>query len=65
MRTADIRVMRGTEPAIRPVSVPKLRTIIPSHMRPERLPWSREARADRLGVGGLMFVPELRKVYEY
>lgn len=45
---------------------PKLRTVIPSHMRPGApilIEGKREL--DRLGIGGLMFVPELRKVYEY
>ena len=45
---------------------PKLRTIIPSHMRPGA-PILTEGKQelDRLGIGGLMFVPELRKAYEY
>jgi L-ascorbate metabolism protein UlaG (beta-lactamase superfamily) len=45
---------------------PKLRTIIPGHMRPGA-PILSQARAelDRLGLGHLMFVPELRRVYEY
>ncbi|HET8562528.1 MAG TPA: hypothetical protein VFM35_01520 [Candidatus Binatia bacterium] len=45
---------------------PKLRTIIPSHMRPGA-PILAEGKKelDRLGLGELMFVPELKKVYEY
>ena len=45
---------------------PKLRTVIPSHMRPGA-PILTEAKLelDRLGIGGLMFVPEVRTVYEY
>jgi len=45
---------------------PKLRTIIPSHMRPGA-PIIAEGKRelDRLGLGGLMFVPELKTVYEY
>ena len=45
---------------------PKLRTIIPSHMRPGA-PILTEGKQelDRLGIGNLMFVPELRKAYEY
>ena len=44
----------------------KLRTIIPSHMRPGA-PILTEGKREleRLGIGGLMFVPELKKVYEY
>jgi L-ascorbate metabolism protein UlaG (beta-lactamase superfamily) len=45
---------------------PKLRTVIPSHMRPGA-PILADAKRelDRLGIGGLMFVPEVRTVYEY
>jgi L-ascorbate metabolism protein UlaG (beta-lactamase superfamily) len=45
---------------------PRLRTIIPSHMRPGA-PILAQARLemDRLGLGHLMFLPELRRVYEY
>ena len=45
---------------------PKLRTIIPSHMRPNA-PILTDARRelDRLRMAGLLFVPELKKVYEY
>jgi L-ascorbate metabolism protein UlaG (beta-lactamase superfamily) len=45
---------------------PKLRTIIPSHMRPGA-PIIAEGKRelDRLGIGEMMFVPELRKAYEY
>jgi L-ascorbate metabolism protein UlaG (beta-lactamase superfamily) len=45
---------------------PKLRTVIPSHMRPGA-PILAEGKKelDRLGLGELMFVPELKKVYEY
>jgi len=45
---------------------PKLRAIIPSHMRPGAPILTEGKRElDKLGIGGLMFVPELRKVYEY
>ena len=44
----------------------KLRTVIPSHMRPGAPILTEGKRElDRLGIGGLMFVPELRTVYEY
>ncbi|HEY3116685.1 MAG TPA: hypothetical protein VGK54_08090, partial [Chloroflexota bacterium] len=45
---------------------PKLRTVIPSHIRP-RASLLNEAKSemDRLSLGELMFVPELRRVYEY
>ncbi len=45
---------------------PKLQTIIPSHMRPGA-PIIAEGKKelDRLGIGGLMFVPKLKTVYEY
>jgi L-ascorbate metabolism protein UlaG (beta-lactamase superfamily) len=45
---------------------PKLRTVIPSHMRPDA-PILAEGKKelDRLGIGALMFVPELKKIYEY
>jgi hypothetical protein len=44
----------------------KLRTIIPSHMRPGAPILAEGKRElDRLGMGGLMFVPELKEVYEY
>ena len=45
---------------------PKLRTIIPSHMRPGAPILAEGKRElDRLGIGGLMFVPDLKKPYEY
>lgn len=45
---------------------PKLRTIIPSHMRPGApILTDGKRELDRLRIGGLFFVPELRKVYEY
>lgn len=45
---------------------PKLRTIIPSHMRPGApILADGQRELDRLRMAGLMFVPELRKVYEY
>jgi hypothetical protein len=45
---------------------PKLRQIIPSHMRPGAPILAKgKEELDRLGIGGLMFVPELRKAYEY
>lgn len=45
---------------------PKLRTVIPSHMRPGA-PIIAEGKRelDQRGLGDLMFVPELRKAYEY
>lgn len=45
---------------------PKLRTIIPSHIQPGA-PILTEARRelDRLGLGDRLFMPELRRVYEY
>jgi L-ascorbate metabolism protein UlaG (beta-lactamase superfamily) len=45
---------------------PKLRTVIPSHLRPGA-PILAEGKREleRLGIGGLMFVPELKKEYEY
>ncbi len=45
---------------------PKLRTVIPSHMRP-KAPILIDAKRelDKLGLGALMFVPELRTAYEY
>jgi L-ascorbate metabolism protein UlaG (beta-lactamase superfamily) len=45
---------------------PKLRTVIPSHIRPNA-PILAEGKKelDRLGLGNLMFMPELKKVYEY
>jgi L-ascorbate metabolism protein UlaG (beta-lactamase superfamily) len=45
---------------------PKLRTIIPSHMRrdaPVLADGKREL--EKVGLGAMMFVPELRKPYEY
>jgi hypothetical protein len=45
---------------------PKLRTIIPSHVRPGAPILAEGKRElDRLGIGGLMFVPNLKTVYEY
>ncbi len=45
---------------------PKLRQIIPSHMRPGAPVLTDGKRElDKLGLGDKMFVPELRKVYEY
>ena len=45
---------------------PKPRTTIPSHMRPGAPILAEGNRElDRLGIGGLMFVPQLRTVYEY
>jgi len=47
-------------------SNPKLRTIIPSHMRPDAPVIAEGKRElDRLGLGSMMFVPELRKPYDY
>ncbi len=45
---------------------PKLKTIIPSHLRPGAPILAEGKRElDRLGIGGLMFVPELKRAYEY
>jgi len=45
---------------------PKLRMVIPSHARPGApILTDGKRELDRLRIGGLMFVPELRKVYEY
>ncbi len=45
---------------------PKLRTVIPSHMRPGApILVEGKRELDRLGIGGLMFVPDLKTVYEY
>ncbi|HET7681791.1 MAG TPA: MBL fold metallo-hydrolase [Xanthobacteraceae bacterium] len=45
---------------------PKLRTVIPSHMRPGAPVLADGKRElDKHGLGGMMFVPELRKPYEY
>jgi L-ascorbate metabolism protein UlaG (beta-lactamase superfamily) len=45
---------------------PKLRTIIPSHMRPGApIIADGKRELEKLGLGKLMFVPELRKPYEY
>lgn len=45
---------------------PKLRTVIPSHIQPGA-PILAEARQelDRLGLGQMYFLPELRTVYQY
>ena len=45
---------------------PKLKTVMPSHLRPDA-PIVSEGKKEleRLGIGGLMFVPELKKPYEY
>ncbi len=45
---------------------PKLRTIIPSHIRPGA-PILDQARQelDRVGLSELLFMPELRTVYQY
>lgn len=45
---------------------PKLRTIIPSHMRPNApIVDQGKSELEKLGLGERMFVPELRKGYEY
>lgn len=45
---------------------PKLRTIIPSHVRPAApILADGKRELDRLRLAGLLFVPELRKAYEY
>ena len=45
---------------------PKLRTVIPSHLRPDApiLVYAKH-ELDKHGLGGMMFVPELKKPYEY
>ncbi len=45
---------------------PRLQVVIPSHIRPNA-PILNQARVemDRLGLGHLLFMPELRQVYEY
>lgn len=45
---------------------PKLRTVIPSHIRPgASILGEARQELDRVGLGHLMFMPELRTVYEY
>jgi len=45
---------------------PKLKTVIPSHIRPGASILDEAKRElDRLGLGNLYFLPELRTVYEY
>jgi L-ascorbate metabolism protein UlaG (beta-lactamase superfamily) len=45
---------------------PKLRTIIPNHMRPDApIVAQGKSELEKLGLAQLMFVPELRKPYEY
>jgi len=45
---------------------PRLRQVIPSHMRPDApILAQAQQEMDRLGLGHLMFVPQLRTVYEY
>jgi hypothetical protein len=45
---------------------PKLRTVIPSHMRPGApIIAQGKKELDKLGLANLMFVPDLRKPYEY
>lgn len=45
---------------------PKLKTVIPSHMRPAApIVSAGKKELERLGIGELMFVPELKKAYEY
>ncbi len=48
------------------VQNPRLRAIIPSHIRPND-PILDEARVelDKVGLGNLLFMPELRQVYEF
>ena len=69
----DVAILGLTEPAefaqvarLMAMNNPKLRTVIPSHIRPGE-PILNEARQemDRLGLGHLLFMPELRTVYEY
>jgi L-ascorbate metabolism protein UlaG (beta-lactamase superfamily) len=45
---------------------PRLRTVIPSHMRPDApIVAQGKSELEKLGLGQMMFVPELRKAYEY
>lgn len=45
---------------------PRLRTIIPSHMRPDApIVAQGKSELEKVGLGQMMFVPELRKPYEY
>ena len=45
---------------------PRLRTIIPSHMRPDApIVAQGKSEIEKVGLGQMMFVPELRKPYEY
>lgn len=45
---------------------PKLRTVIPSHMRPTApIVAQGKSELEKLGLAPMMFVPELRKGYEY
>lgn len=45
---------------------PKLRTIIPNHMRPTApIVAQGKSELEKLGLAQMMFVPELRKGYEY
>jgi L-ascorbate metabolism protein UlaG (beta-lactamase superfamily) len=45
---------------------PKLQQIIPSHIRPRAaILGQAEQELSRLGLGGLLFMPELRRIYEY
>jgi hypothetical protein len=45
---------------------PRLRTIIPSHMRPDApIVAQGKSEIEKVGLGQMMFVPELRKAYEY
>jgi len=45
---------------------PKLKRIIPSHMRPDApIIADGKKELEKYGLAGMMFVPELRKVYEY
>jgi L-ascorbate metabolism protein UlaG (beta-lactamase superfamily) len=45
---------------------PKLRTIIPNHMRPDApIVAQGKSELEKLGLAQMMFVPELRKAYEY
>jgi L-ascorbate metabolism protein UlaG (beta-lactamase superfamily) len=69
----EIAILGLTEPAefaqvarLMSVDNPKLRVVIPSHIRPNA-PILDQARVelDRLGLGHLLFMPELRRVYEY
>jgi L-ascorbate metabolism protein UlaG (beta-lactamase superfamily) len=69
----QVAILGLTEPAefaqvarLMAMNNPRLRTIIPSHIRP-RAPILNQARQEleRVGLADLLFMPELRQPYEY